>query len=53
MRILARFSFSLFKNRSRLAWKQKMPFIQKKDNPANLPETRPIKYFWSMLKRNV
>ena len=28
---------------------QKIPFVQKKDNPANLPEARAIGKFWAML----
>ena len=32
---------------------QKIPFVQKKDNPANLPEARAIEDFWPMLKRDV
>jgi hypothetical protein len=28
-------------------------FVDKKDNPANLPECRPIENFWSILKGNV
>ena len=29
---------------------KKMHFVEKADNPANLPECRPIKNFWSILK---
>ena len=32
---------------------QKIPFVQKKDNLANLPEARAIEDFWAMLKRDV
>ena len=32
---------------------QKIPFVQKKDNPANLPEARAIEDFLAMLKRDV
>ena len=32
---------------------QKIPFVQKKDNPANLPEACAIDDFWAMLKRDV
>ena len=32
---------------------QKIPFVQKKDNPANLPEARAIEEFWAILKWDV
>ena len=32
---------------------QKIPFVPKTKNPANLPEGRPIEDFWAILKREV
>jgi hypothetical protein len=32
---------------------QKIPFVPKDMNPANLPEARPIEDFWAILKRDV
>jgi len=32
---------------------QNFNFVEKKDNPANLPEVRPIENFWGVLKRLV
>ncbi|XP_031621012.1 uncharacterized protein LOC116339331 [Contarinia nasturtii] len=32
---------------------QNIPFVPKKDNPPNIPQTRPIEDFWSVLKRKV
>jgi len=33
--------------------KQKIPFMPKLLNPANLPEVRPVEDFWAILKREV
>ena len=32
---------------------KKISFVQKIENPANVPEARPIEDFWSILKGNV
>ena len=32
---------------------QKINFVQKIENPANVPEARPIEDFWSIFKDNV
>lgn len=32
---------------------QNVPFVEKYENPANLPECRPIEQLWSILKRKV
>lgn len=32
---------------------KKIPFVEKYENPANLPECRPIEQFWATLKRLV
>ncbi len=33
--------------------KQKINFVEKTENPANVPEARPIEDFWADLKREV
>jgi len=32
---------------------ENIDFVEKKDNPANVPEIRPIEDFWSLLKKDV
>ena len=32
---------------------KRISFVQKIENPANVPEARPIEDFWSILKDNV
>ena len=32
---------------------QKIKFVEKSENPANIPEVRPIEDFWSILKGEV
>ena len=32
---------------------KKVNFVERRDNPANLPECRPIENFWSILKGRV
>jgi hypothetical protein len=32
---------------------EKVKFVEKKDNPANMPEVRPIEDFWGIIKAEV
>ena len=41
---------SLCQNRIGLPEGQKVEIVSKEDNPPNLPECRPIKNFWSILR---